>query len=327
MNDKEAIEACVAQFDYMRPRAHARNAGGVLVDGVKFWDRFDVDCMQVWGHGPEVSNKYTKGTEHILYYMFLGGEKAYRGSAESREWLSFLLGKDSPYHELFPFIIERDLDFINHNGFIFRDYVDAPAKLLYNFLIASRFVNQSHTMTNGRHFRFWRELLDDGVEPCLAATIATDCAKEGRIFYEGFGYVNMYSRRGVGRFCMKQPKDYSENNLGNPVTIRQNDFKWHDVNQPAEHIWNVRGEVFYDSTFQVRTYRDKKELIEHFQLECLLQQDEIRKLDDDKGPHVFVRKEVKPKQFMPSAVGQALLRTLTENRRTTNRRSGTNTVA
>lgn len=63
----------------------------------------------------------------------------YRDTPRSRAWYEFLMSGESPWRGLHESIAEKDIDFINTGGVIFKDLRKLPGKLWYNFQMAVRF--------------------------------------------------------------------------------------------------------------------------------------------------------------------------------------------
>ena len=90
---------------------------------------------------------------------------AFEGTERSKLWVHYLMGPKSPWRALHPYIVEKDVDFINNAGFIFDNKKDKglPTKLTYNFALAIRYPWELP-----RNYSLWLMLLEKGIEPTLA---------------------------------------------------------------------------------------------------------------------------------------------------------------
>lgn len=121
----------------------ARNRYGLIRDGKIEWKLWDVECFQHFQQGPKFNGERTgwiagmkllKGS--LFYYTFARYQR--QGQAPYKPWIEFLMGPDSPYQRIFPFLVETDLSYIYDYGFVFKDLEKIDPKLMYSFLIAAR---------------------------------------------------------------------------------------------------------------------------------------------------------------------------------------------
>src|SRR5690606_35751379 len=63
------------------------------------------------------------------------------GTERSLEWYRFLLSDESPWKDIFPFVLEMSPEYVNRNdgALIFHKLSEMPLRLWYNFLMAERF--------------------------------------------------------------------------------------------------------------------------------------------------------------------------------------------
>lgn len=137
------------------------------------------------------------------------------GTEATKEWITFLLSDESPWRDLLPYLLVKDVDYINNAGFIFDPA--APVKLFYNFAMAIRFPWELP-----RQFALWR-ILKETMAPAMALYIsnnfelkssATDTTGPWEIVYP-WSFLEESDTKAVGRFVLGKPANINGANSPN----------------------------------------------------------------------------------------------------------------
>lgn len=141
-------------------------AGGCFNSmGSYFQQGYDALWMPFHGDGLDLPFEAIKDNNIFNECMkaYTRGQNTFEGTERSKEWVHFLLGPKSPWRELNKHLLEKDADYINNAGFIFRSPGELPMKLAYNFALAIRYPWELP-----RNFSLWRMLLSQGVDATVA---------------------------------------------------------------------------------------------------------------------------------------------------------------
>jgi hypothetical protein len=150
VDNQKDIASChkfLAKVDALTNGDGGRNRWGMTRDGEDVWHTWDADCMERLQLGPltdagaisdwtDLKKVNARLHDTYMYYWW-----AYVEGSKKRQfdYLSFLLSPESPYTSIFPWLVYTDPEqIVKAKGFIIRDYINAPAKLLFSFLQASR---------------------------------------------------------------------------------------------------------------------------------------------------------------------------------------------
>lgn len=149
--DPKSIETCqnfLKVVDKGSKEARSRNRWGFVRGNEDVWHTWDADCMERFQLGPlrsgglddweDAERVEKRFHDTILYYWWaLNGNK--RLAAQEDQYLDFILGPESPWKGIFPYLVTKTpKDVAENKGFIINTPIDAPARLLFNFLIATR---------------------------------------------------------------------------------------------------------------------------------------------------------------------------------------------
>lgn len=179
------------------------------------------------GSGPELTMEELLDAEKCIQKIAASPRawNEFQGTEKTQRWVDYLLSQKSPWRALLPFLVDPRSSAINNSGWIFKDLVTIPQKLLYNFLMAQRF-----PWEQCEQFATWLFLCDHGVEPTQALFIscnftlrkgvAKDLSGPWDVMYP-WSFLEGCTLDGAGRFIKGVPGNPSGSMAPNVFALWQ----------------------------------------------------------------------------------------------------------
>ncbi len=137
----------------------------------------------------------------------------FEGTERSLRWVQYLMSPRSPWSALHPFIVEKDVNWINNAGFVF-DVAGMPKKLWYNFLMAIRYPWEQYAA-----YSTFLHLCDAGIEHNLSCFVSslfylypgpeTDFHKGPWQIQYPMSFLEGLTLEAAGRFILSAPDHIS----------------------------------------------------------------------------------------------------------------------